>query len=304
MWPVSYGGTSWSHETSYRSIFGTVKILKSESRENGKFMRLYFQDGLIQNTVDSDNHSLSMYTYALEALSFAYRPDARSALVLGTGAGMVPMRLAGRGVDVTTVEIDPSSLRAATELFGLDPAKVRAYQADARTFLRSCDGSYPVVIVDLFHGDGVPDYLVTRDFFRDLQRCLASGGIAVFNTFADLDAPRAYAHFLITLRSELPYIVLYRPDYGPANTHINSFIVASSQPLPSPAGADLRHVPARHSQVLEAMLHDPLPLDKELLEHGLVITDARNTVSKDIATSQLIHRRHAVEALPGAFLLN
>ena len=71
-----------------------------------------------------------------------------------------------------------------------------------------------VVIVDLFHGDGVPDYLITRDFFHDLKRCLGPDGIAVFNTFADLDYPRAYAHFLTTLRTELPFIVLYRPDYG------------------------------------------------------------------------------------------
>ena len=99
-------------------------------------------------------------------------------------------------------------------LFGYDSAKVHTVQADARTFLRGCDGGYDVVVVDLFHGDGVPDYLITRDIFRDMKRCLAAGGVAVFNTFADLDEPRPYAHFLTTLRSELPFIVLYRPDYG------------------------------------------------------------------------------------------
>ena len=302
MWPVNYNGTSWSHETSYRSLFGTVKVLKSEPRENGKFLRIYFQDGLIQNMVDSDNRSMSMYTYALEALSFAYRPELRSALVLGIGAGMVPMRLAGQGINVTTVDIDPASLRAATEVFGLDPTKVHAHQADARTFLRSCNNGFDVVIVDMFHGDGVPDYLVTRDFFHDLKRCLGADGVGVFNTFADLNQPRAYAHFLTTLRSELPYIMLYRPDY--ASTHINGFVVASGKPLPSPAGVDLRHVPPRHFDALSAMLRAPLPLDQQLLERGLVITDARNTVSKDIATIQLIYRRYVVDALPAAFLVN
>ncbi len=52
--------------------------------------------------------------------------------------------------------------------------KVHARQADARTYLRSCESGYDVVIVDLFHGDGVPDYLVTREFFRDLKRCLGT----------------------------------------------------------------------------------------------------------------------------------
>ena len=304
MWPASYGGMTWQREASYRSLFGTIKVLKSEPLENGQFQRIYFQDGLIQNMVDGDNKSMSLYTYALEALSFAYRPALRSALVLGLGAGMVPMRLAGRGIDVTTVDIDPASLRAATEVFGLDRGKIRTHQTDARTFVRSCNNGYPVVIVDLFHGDGVPEYLVTRDFFHDLKRCLGPDGIAVFNTFADLDYPRAYAHFLTTLRAEFPFIVLYRPDYGPAARHLNSFVVAGSKPLPTPAGAEMKHVPARHSDTLAAMLRAPRPLDQELLEHGRVITDARNTVADDLAASQIIHRRSVVQALPAAFLLN
>ncbi len=302
MWPATYGGATWHRETSYRSMFGTVKVLKSETFENGRFLRIYFQDGLIQNMVDSNNQSTSYYTYALEALAYAYRPALKSALVLGVGAGMVPMRLAGRGVDVTTVDIDPASLRAATEVFGFDPGKVRTHQADARTFLRTCSRGYPIVVVDLFQGDGVPDYLVTRDFFRDLKRCLGSDGIAIFNTFADLDYPRAYAHFLTTLRAELPFIVLHRPETG--SRHINSFVVAGHQPLPRPAGVDLRHVPQRHRDTLSEMLREPLPLDQKLLEYGRSITDARNPVPEDMARSQIVYRRHAVESLPAAFLVN
>jgi hypothetical protein len=159
------------------------------------------------------------------------------------------------------------------------------------------------VVIDLFHGDGVPDYLVTRDFFRDLKRCLGANGIAVFNTFADLDHPRAYAHLLTTLKSELPYITLYRPNYGLA-THINSFVVASASPLPAPLGDDLGHVPPRHIYTLSAMLRNPIPLDQQLLAQGRVITDADNPVPMDLAESQMINRRYAVEALPAAFFVN
>jgi len=303
MWPANYSGAAWNIDAVYRSSFGTVKVLKSGPRDNEPFTRMYFQDGLVQNMVGATNRSLSMYTYALEALSFAYRPDLRRALVLGMGAGMVPMRLAGRGIDVTTVDIDPASLRAATEIFGFDPHKVRTYQADARTFLRGCDNGYEVVIVDLFHGDGVPDYLVTREFFRDLKRCLGAGGIAVFNTFADLDHPLAYAHFLTTLKSELPYITLYRPDYGLA-AHINSFVVAGSAALPAPLGDDLGYVPLRHLDTVSAMLRNPIPLDQGLLAQGRVITDADNPVAMDLADSQLINRRYVIEALPAAFFVN
>ena len=154
----------------------------------------------------------------------------------------------GDGLGLTG-QVDDESLAAdhrdlpGQELFGYDSTKVHTVQADARTFLRGCNGGYDVVVVDLFHGDGVPDYLITRDIFRDMKRCLAVGGVAVFNTFADLDEPRPYAHFLTTLRSELPFIVLYRPDYGLAS-HINSFVVAAAEPLPtSPKPATIATLP-------------------------------------------------------------
>jgi spermidine synthase len=303
MWPANYGGAPWHIDAVYRSSFGTVKVLKSGPRDGEPFTRMYFHDGLVQNIVGATNRSMSMYTYALEALSFSYRPDMRKVLVLGIGAGMVPMRLAGRGIDVTAVDIDPASLRAATEIFELDARKVHVRQADARTYLRSCENGYDVVIIDLFHGDGVPDYLVTREFFRDLKRCAGPKGIAVFNTFADLDHPRSYAHFLTTLKSELPFITLYRPNYGLAR-HINSFIVASGGPLPEPSGDDLRHVPLRHEIIISAMLRDPIALDQQLLANGRVITDADNPATNDFAESQMINRRYAIEALPAAFFVN
>ena len=251
----------------------------------------------------SDGRSLSLYTYALEALAGAYRPGMRSALVLGLGAGMVPMRLAGKGVAVDVVEIDPASHAAAARYFGFDPARVRAILADARTELKRCDRPYDVVVVDLFHGDGTPDYLITRDFFGDLRRCLAPGGVAVFNTFADLEHPEAYAHLLATLRAELPYIVIYRPDW-PGATHINSFIVAGAAALPAPAPQPLDHVAPQHAETLAAMMREPQSLNRAFLKDGEIVTDARNRAVHDIASGQLVYRRAVVQSLPRGFLVN
>jgi len=303
MWPANFGGRTWQMEARLSSLFGTVKILRSLPEEGGRYARLYFQDGLVQNTVASDGRSLSFYTYALESLARAYNPQARSALVLGLGAGIVPMRLASQGLAVEAVEIDPSSLAAAIRFFGFDTTRVRVHLADARTQLKRCTRGHDVVIVDLFHGDGTPDYLITRDFFGDLKRCLAPGGIAVFNTFADLERPAPYAHLLATLRAELPYIALYRPDW-PGALHINSFIVAGANALPDPVDIKLDYVPPQHAESLGAMLAQPRVLDRGLLKDGEIVTDARNRAVHDIAHSQMIYRRAVVEALPAAFLVN
>lgn len=303
MWPAQFGARTWNREAQLSSLFGTVKILRSAPEPDGRFVRLYFQDGLVQNTVASDGRSLSFYTYALEALSFAYHPQPASALVLGLGAGIVPMRLAAKGVTVEAVEIDPASLEAASRYFGFDRSRVRVHLADARTQLKRCGRGHDLIILDLFHGDGTPDYLITRDFFSDVNRCLAPGGIAVFNTFADLEHPQAYAHLLATLRAELPYIALYRPEW-PGAAHVNSFIVAGAVPLPAPRPTEVDGVPPEHAQTLAEMLKQPQKLHRELLKDGEIVTDARNRAVHDVALGQLIYRRAVVESLPPAFLVN
>ena len=298
--PFAYAGTNWRLEASYTSLFGTVKVLRQTSAEP-PFLRMYFQDGLTQNTADSSGRSTSFYTYALEALARAYSPEMRSALVLGLGAGMVPMALARSGVAVEVVDIDPASVRAAQAHFGFDPALVRTHEADARTFVRNCDRRHDVVVVDLFHGDGTPDYLVTREFFAALRGCLRERGIAVFNTFADLDRPHAYAHVLATISAELPHLALYRPRNQGA--HVNSFVVASAQPLRAPAQVTLGYVPQAVGETLWNMLAAPVRLTPEL-SAGVVVTDAVNRAAHDFAQTQMLFRKSVAQDAPAALLVN
>ena len=301
--PISHLGKQWHVEATFRSLFGTVKILKHEPDADGQYWRIYFQDGLTQNSVESSGRSRSFYTYALEALAMTYQPQARSALALGLGAGMTPARLAARGVRTEIVEIDPASLRAARRFFGLDERKTTVHHTDARTFVHTCPRVYEVAVVDLFHGDGTPDYLITRDFFRDLRRCIGDKGIAVFNTFADLENPASYAHLLTTLRTELPHLALYRPSSTGAS-HTNSFIVASAAPLPAPVRVTMDDMPSRHENTLWDMLAAPMPLTPALFAGGKIITDAHNRAALDLAHAQQIYRQAVVGNTPPAFLLN
>ena len=301
--PVAFSGAQWQVEGTHSSLFGTVKILRSDADADGRFLRMYFHDGLIQNTVDSNQRSISFYTYALEALARAYQPQMQQVLMLGLGAGIVPSRLARDGAKVAVVEIDPSSLQVAQRYFGFDAKLVTTHQADARTYVGACAPRYDVVLVDLFQGDGTPDYLITREFFRDLRGCLKPGGVAVFNTFANLDEPRGYAHLLKTLLSELPHAALYRPDW-PGARSINSFLVAAATPLPAPQRITIADVPERHSSTLWDMLAKPRPVEGDLIASGKVIHDAWNAAALDIAASQATFRQSVLETAPPALLLN
>ncbi len=301
--PVAFSGAQWQIEGTHSSMFGTVKILRSSADAEGRFLRMYFHDGLIQNTVDSNQQSASFYTWALEALARAYRPQLQDVLMLGLGAGIVPSRLATGGARVEVVEIDPASLEVAQKYFGFDARRVTTHQADARTFVATCDGRHDVVLVDLFHGDGTPDYLITREFFRDLKRCLKPDGVAVFNTFANLRDPRAYAHLLATMTSELPHAALYRPDW-PGARYTNSFLVAAPAPLPTTQPVTLNGAPERHAGALWDMLAKPRVIGDELLAGGKVIRDAWNAAALDMAGNQAAFRQGVLETAPPALLMN
>jgi len=157
-------------------------------------------------------------------------------------------------------------------------------------------GGWPAIL------DGTPDYLVTRNFFADLRGCLATRGVAVLNTFADLDQPLGYAHFLTTLRSEFPYVTIYR-EPEPGARHMKSYVVASVAPL-SAAPVQLRDVPRRYAARAATLLQNSRPLDPSITQGGHVITDARSAGAADIARTQMGYRRHVARDLPPAFLVN
>jgi len=301
---IAFSGGQWQVEGTHGSLFGTVKILRSGTDGDGKFLRVYFHDGLIQNAVDSNQRSIVFYTYALEALTRAYQPQPQQVLVLGLGAGIVPSRLARDGARVEVVEIDPASLAVAQHYFGFDATRITTHQADARTFVSDCTPRHDVVLVDLFHGDGTPDYLITREFFRDLRRCLTPGGIAVFNTFVDLENQRAYAHLLATLTSELPHVAMYRQDHRPDARQINSYLVAAPVPLPVPQRITMTDAPKRYASALLDMLAKPQTVGGEHTASGKIIHDAWNAAALDMAASQSAFRRSVLDTTPAALLMN
>ena len=288
-------GALWQIEREYGSLYGSVKIIAL--RRGGEQSRIYFQDGIMQNRVDTDGASLSLFTYALEALALAYAPQAKSALVLGLGAGIVPMRLAEHGLAVEVVEINPASWAAAREYFGFDPGRVVGHLADARSFVRRCRAAHDIAIVDLFQGDGVPDYLVTREFFADLAHCLRPGGVMVMNSFIDLDRPQGHRHIVASIAAAFPEVLTFRrPGYeGVAN----SFLVASGRALPE-------HLPAfdAYRGELRLVLANPSRADAAALRGIRPISDELNFLGQVNAESYMDYRRQILDVLPESFLVN
>lgn len=301
---VAADGRGWALEGEYASSFGNIKVLRiEEAGAPERYERMYFQDGLIQNRVDPEGNSLSLFTHALEALALAYRPEAESALMLGLGAGIVPMRLSERGVAVEIVEINPESWRAAREHFGFEPERFRNHVADARTVVRDCRGRHDVVLVDLFQGDGVPEHLLTREFFRDLRLCLRDEGVAVFNTFGAGDNSDGYAHLLATLKAEFPTVAVF-PAPAPADVSTQRFVLATEQPVSADREIAAPDLPVGLRTRFRQTFANGRLVDADMLRGGEVVTERANFLPMARAEGELAYRRRVVAAFPPQWLVN
>lgn len=287
--------------TEYSSIFGNLKVVEFADRyDPSRYVVLFLNDGLVQNQLAPDGTSQSEYTYVLEALAAAYAHEATTALVLGLGAGVLPRSLAKRGIAVDVVEINPDMVAAVLQHVEAEPGWT-VQIGDARTFTRSCRQRYDVIVIDLFHGDGTPDYLLSADFFADVRRCLAPDGTAVMNAFAAERESANYRHLLATVRSAFTMVADFHRPAGADGPNLNAYIVAATGPR-KPMQLALTDVP----QDLLPHLVDTLRSLSRVTDAGdaAPVFDEFNIFSILNAADQMMYRRILVQQLPAEMLVN
>ena len=282
----------------YSSIYGNLKVVDASLPENGgNQTRILVQDGLIQNRATLKHISMSPYTYVLDYLARIFEPDAKSALVLGLGAGMVPRHLRDRGLRVSVVEINEDSILAATDHFGFPQYDFDIYLQDARTFARSCPTKFDVIVVDLFWGDNTPDYLLTAEFFGDLRKCLNSQGSMIMNAFLDLYDAYPNNRLRATIGTAFPR--LFEFEAPGANTFIVGKAGRHTQKAPGPI-----KVPPRLTQIVTATLTSGRPIEQFVLTSTPPMTDDNNNFSLLFADTNLEIRKFFSSQFPLHVLVN
>jgi spermidine synthase len=294
-------GKNFEVLAEYTSVFGNIKVLAVYPEGEGrKPARAYLQDGIIQNMVSSDGEVLD-HTGFMTRLIEAYAPSARDALVLGVAAGMIPRYLQHQGLNVTAVEINPNSVAAATEFFQFDPRAMKVYVEDARTFVRRHRQAYDLVVTDLFHGDCTPDYLLTVEFFREVQASLRPNGVVIINTYFDPANEPANETILATVAAAFPHVLELRSPSS-AGLVSSACMVAANVPL-SPevaiAWADRQSMPPKDYQTLKAARL----VNRASLQNSRTVSDDHNIFSILFAGSQLRYRSQ-FNQLPPHLLVN
>ena len=283
----------------YTSMFGNIKVAEVKRKDGtGETEKHFIQDGLIQNRTDTQNNSLSMYTYVLESLARAFEPKAKDAVILGLGAGAVPLSLKRAGMNVAAVEINHAALKAATEHFGFDPSGIKVHLEDARTFVRQCRDKFDIAIVDLFLGDNVPDYLLTKEFFGDLRRCLHQGGSVVMNAFFDDNNEDNNKRLLETVGAAFPKLYIAGFVGG------NIFIVATAGETPKKLFVPKIKMPRNVADLVRLAISKTHRVPSKYYANSEPVSDDHNIFSVLFSDANMIERQYLAKSVPADILVN
>ena len=163
---------------------GTIKV--AQERLSGSLV--YLQGGCYQSEADPNGISLAPYVHAIYGLIL--QKMARNVLMIGCGGGTLATMLANADHDVVIVDINRASFFVARKYFKL-PATVACHVSDGKSFLRRPETltSYDAIVMDAYHGDRVPEHLVSRKFFDLVRKRLSADGTVFVNVhlFGDLD---------------------------------------------------------------------------------------------------------------------
>ncbi|MFA5947242.1 MAG: methyltransferase domain-containing protein [Patescibacteria group bacterium] len=126
-------------------------------------------------------------------------PAVSRILVLGLGAGSIINDLHSRYPDafITTIEYDPTMVVIARQLEMFDQKlPVNIIVADAVTAVPALEGSFDLIIVDLYKGGVTAEALQHPDFVESITQKLLPNGTLILNVFKNVELFPLFDRFL------------------------------------------------------------------------------------------------------------
>jgi spermidine synthase len=176
----------------------------------------------------------SMLERWLGAIACLARPEARSMLVIGFGAGTALEAVSKTLERIDVIELEPEVLainRLMQRGRAVDPLsdpRVHVHLNDARGALVLTDRHYDAIVSQPSHPwTAGASHLYTREFFALVRERLAPGGVFVqWIELNYVDEP-LFRSLVATLLDVFPNVRVYRPVY-----RSGVLFVSSDQPLP------------------------------------------------------------------------
>ena len=211
------------------------------------------------------------FIYILESIRFL-NPVGKNALLIGLGAGHLPMALRKHNIVADVIEIDPEVALAAQEYFNFTPLGTLVV-GDARSQIRDIRKKYDFIIHDTFTGGAVPSHLLSMEMLKTLKSHLSKKGILTLAYFGFCNGEKAVAASSVykTIKSLFPFTKVY---VSKENTDpVDIIFFASMKPLHFQIQQDYRH----ENPIANQILHNMKNLEKDLpTGMGFLITDDFN----------------------------
>ncbi|MDP1723044.1 MAG: fused MFS/spermidine synthase [Candidatus Gottesmanbacteria bacterium] len=146
-----------------------------------------------------------LWEKAIDAFGLPQFPDQPSILVLGVGGGTVMRILSERTVKpyITAVDIDATIISIAKKYFGFDSFPfIQFIVDDAKKYISAPPAhSYDLIVIDLFIGRIIPEFVTLPSFYQSLKRCLKPQGVVIVNYLRELDYLKKSNTLNITLKT-------------------------------------------------------------------------------------------------------
>jgi len=274
------------------SAYGRITILDTPSK------RYLLVNGTSQSVMEKpEGESESQYIRALE-WTRSLRPNARHALVIGLGAGLLPKALERRGLIVDAFEIDPAIAESARREFGYEP-KGRVVIGDGRALLEAGLGPWDLAFLDAFGAESPPAHLFTTEAFQRVRESLSPEGVFAINIISAVAPPddRAWKSVYRTLSATFPHVrafVASDPNEGLANI----LLFASTGPL----DAGSTNTGPRVANEITHMLGQELRPEARDLRGAPVLTDDFAPLDALLAGTARRWRRLLQQAMPEVLL--
>jgi spermidine synthase len=203
---------------------GSTRYLELDGCEEGA-MDLHGEEPVFQY----------LWLYRLSSLA----KTVRRALVLGAGAFTAAkcLALAHPGADIEAVDVEAELGTIARQFFRLDQpefSRVHFHGITAEKYLAASPEPFDFIFDDLFAGFAhVPEASRTREYFQQLHRAVAAGGVCVKNVIWDphsADARSACAEAFAAMKATFADCGIL--CLGPEHRGHNRLLIGATEPVP------------------------------------------------------------------------
>jgi hypothetical protein len=215
-------------EYAFDSAYQSIRIVK-EDGESGRPERILIMSGSRSSGVYADTGETS-FSYVLAAEKALKEAPAAKVLVVGSAGFTFPRDVAAFSFvqRIDAVDVDPVVKRVAEREFLRQPlpANVRFLPLSARYAVRRLhrDGEhYGFAFIDAYFGKGIPEELVTVEFFRDVRA--VSDRVAA-NVVMDRDLESAFGRNVLASFREA-FGAAWVTDVKPGDSETTNIMVAN-----------------------------------------------------------------------------